>query len=343
MSELFNQLAARMVADLVRDYKLLAFQAAAFPGNAGEESGGFTKLQEQNPRAGRGGLGFFQDTGSRRVAFELWLAQNADKHYSAGDYAANYSFLVRELDGPEAHVLAPLRATRTIEEATEVVMRIFERPDLKTAHLEVRIDYARKALVAFVATGLNENELRAQGRPGAAVHSEIAERMDPQPQSLPGVVVRSTPGHPDFDFQQLWPMFMMVMSLIQRYRQGKGEPTDALQIVMDIGQKMTTESVPTQAVVVKSSNPLTNPSVQISAVVAAAAGVAQTFGFMPPPVGEAATNMSTLALVGPLITGALGLTGVWGKVAGGALSIIGPMIGGAINRATASAQQQAKK
>lgn len=172
---LFEQLAVKYITDLVRDFDLRAFQAAGFPGNAGVESGGFTQLQEINPTSGRGGLGHFQDTGARRIAFEAWLAKNADKNWSAGDYAANYSFLFRELEGEERRVLAPLRASTTVEEATEIVMRVFERPALATAHLEKRQDYARRALAAFHAAGIDEEALRAQPRPGS-------DMLPPAPQ-----------------------------------------------------------------------------------------------------------------------------------------------------------------
>lgn len=333
MGALFEQLAGRMVADLVRDYKLQAFQAAAFPGNAGEESGGFTKLQEQNPKSGRGGLGFFQDTGPRRVAFEAWLARNADKHYSASDYAANYSFLVRELDGPEAHVLTPLRATRTIEEATEVVMRVFERPYAPTAHLEVRIDYARKALAVFMATGVDENMLRAQGRPGA----DVAEVMSPQLHTLPSVTQLAPLKH-DIDLQQLWPMVMAVLSFVQKYRQSKGESTDITQIVLDIGQKMTMDApdpvVITQTKEVAAQSAITRPSVQISALAGIAGVAAQLFGGIAPPVGETSSVIGTLTSFLPAASALMGLTGTWGTVAKVGLGAL-RLIGGAVSKSAA--------
>src|SRR5437868_1683750 len=83
-------LAARYMADLIRDFELEDFQAAGIVGNGGTESGGFEKLQEISPTAGRGGLGHFQWTGPRRVAFEQWIARNASKGYGPGVYEANY-------------------------------------------------------------------------------------------------------------------------------------------------------------------------------------------------------------------------------------------------------------
>lgn len=322
---LFEQLAAKMIADLVRDYKLQAFQAAGFPGNAGEESGGFTKLQEQNPRSGRGGLGYFQDTGERRAKFEEWLARpsNAGKNYSAGDYAANYSFLVREVDGPEAHVLAPLRATRTVEEATEVVMRVFERPYAPTAHLEVRIDYARKALAAFHATGQDEDELRAQGRPGATttVMPAHIEVLSPLPAATQLAPIKS-----DLNLQQLLPVLMGVLSMIQKHRASTGQPTDIIQIALDIGQTMTTPAPQPVPVVDKpqtAGSALTRPSVQLSALAGIAGLFAQSFGVIAPPVGEASTVAGTLTTLLPAASALLGLTGTWGTVAKVALNVVG--------------------
>lgn len=169
---LFEDLAVRYVTNLIRDFKLEDFQAAAIPGNGGHESGGFTKLQEINPTAGRGGLGHFQDTGPRRVAFEAWLAQNADKGWNAGTFEANYSFLFRELEGPEYKALAALKQTTTLEQATEVFMDKFERPGVE--YFQSRIDYARRALDAFKASGIDAAALRAQGRPGGSTQEVIS-------------------------------------------------------------------------------------------------------------------------------------------------------------------------
>lgn len=340
---LFEQLAAKMVADLIRDYKLQAFQAAAFPGNAGEESGGFTKLQEQNPRSGRGGLGFFQDTGPRRMAFEAWLARpsNAAKNYSAGDYAANYSFLVRELDGPEAHVLAPLRATTTVEEATDVVMRVFERPDLKTAHLETRINYARKALAAFHATGQDEDELRAQGRPGAQAET-------PTPVTHTGVVL---PPLPKLDPNTLTPLINaalpILLQLLAQRQQGTtgaqpGRGIDLAAILAQFMGGLAPQPVPPlppptpkpETVVVETPKAAPKPSVAVGIAGLFGSLAAMATGHLGTPLGMGADPTTAGNLV-PLAFGAIaaigqtGVFGPWGAVAG---RIIGAVATAAANK-----------
>lgn len=147
----FEDLAVRYISKLIEDFSLLPFQAAGVVGNGGEESGGFTKIQEISPTAGRGGLGHFQWTGSRRVDFEEWLARNEDKGWTADTFEANYSMLFRELVGPESHTIPPLKQSTTLEQATQVFMEKFERPGVPA--LDVRISWARKALAAFVAAG----------------------------------------------------------------------------------------------------------------------------------------------------------------------------------------------
>lgn len=334
MATKFDQLAAKMVADLIRDYKLKAFQAAAFPGNAGEESGGFTKLQEQNPRSGQGGLGFFQDTGPRRVAFEQWITdpRNAGKNYAAGDYAANYSFLVRELDGPENHVLTPLRAATTIEEATETVMKVFERPYLPTAHLEVRIDYARKALAAFQATGQNEDELRAQGRPGSAAQEVLS------PLHAPGTteIIPSAP-KPQVDFNQ-------IMAVIHRIVNDPLVREFAAPILASKGiilPPLSPQSVepPKSTVVVTTPSRLDRPGVQLGATGFFAGLIAQLTGTVSPPQGlehvmnlvNSPTVAGTLTTVLPIALAALSATGAPGAMAAGVLKIVGPLVMGAID------------
>lgn len=142
-TERYKQWAPRMVTDLMKDFDLKDFQAAGFTGNGGQESGGFESMQEKNPTVAgsRGGLGGFQWTGDRRVAFETWLKR---KGWTAHQYDANYSFVYRELLGPEKRTLPALRATKTIEEATEVVMKVYERPGIP--HLPDRIAWAKLAL-----------------------------------------------------------------------------------------------------------------------------------------------------------------------------------------------------
>src|SRR5215217_2499256 len=125
----FKEWAPRMVSDLMRDFDLKDFQAAGIVGNGGHESGGFNIMQEINPiGGGRGGLGVFQWTGPRRREFERWLARNNDKEWSEQDYEANYSFLFRELKGPESRTIDEIRDDLTLFQATQTFCEEFERP-----------------------------------------------------------------------------------------------------------------------------------------------------------------------------------------------------------------------
>lgn len=150
----FEDLAVRYMDGLVSDFSLPPFQAAAIVGNGGAESGGFTKIQEESPRikGSAGGLGHFQWTGRtkknpRRANFEALLASNADKGWTPRTFEANYAMLVGELRGSERAALAALRKTDTIEDATTVFCRKFERAGIE--HMESRIRWARRALKAY--------------------------------------------------------------------------------------------------------------------------------------------------------------------------------------------------
>lgn len=340
---IFEQLSAKMVADLVRDYKLQAFQAAAFPGNAGEESGGFTKLQEVNPTSGRGGLGFFQDTGPRRVAFEAWLARNADKNWSAGDYAANYSFLVRELDGEERQVLAPLRSASTVEEATEIVMRVFERPAAATARLDVRTDYARKALAAFQATGQDEAELRAQGRPGAA-QGPIQLPPAPQIGQILPPLSKLDPNTIAPLIQAALPIILpLIQQLIAQRQQGAtgAQQPQGIDLAGILGQLLpglapqpaTPPTPPPQPVNVTVATPPAAPKTSVGlgllGLFGSAIGMATGHVGTPFGMGADPTTAGTLSILIPAAISAVGATGIlgpWGAIIGNVVGAVGTAI-----------------
>lgn len=143
----FEQKVALFSARLQRDVGIKGFQADAVFGNAGLESGGMTQMQEINPTAGRGGLGWFQDTGPRRVAFEKWCT---GKSLNPGDDEANYGFLVHELTTTENVALEALKLTRSRDDAVRVFMERFERPGVPA--LDKRISWAKRAELARLQT-----------------------------------------------------------------------------------------------------------------------------------------------------------------------------------------------
>lgn len=155
----FDRYAGRMVADLMHDFGLKDFQAAAFPGQTAAESRWMTDIIEDGAiaKGQAGGTGWFQDTGPRRREFEAWLKR---KNYfglgslakAADSYAGNYSFLFRELIGPEKAALAAVRRTTTLAEAAEVVCRRFERPRDPAASMTLRVKGTQRALDLYHQT-----------------------------------------------------------------------------------------------------------------------------------------------------------------------------------------------
>ncbi len=101
-------------------------------------------MQEQKPlRGGRGGWGWCQWTGPRRIEFENWAS---GKGYDVSSDEANYGFLLRELRGSQADSVRRLKETRTIDTATADFMNTFEKPAAQYAGLSNRVRLAQLAL-----------------------------------------------------------------------------------------------------------------------------------------------------------------------------------------------------
>jgi hypothetical protein len=102
-------------------------------------------MQELKPvGGGRGGWGWCQWTGPRRVAFEAF-ATARELDFASDE--ANYGFLQHELtETSEKSVLPRLRGADDVGEATEVFMRKFLRPG--APHLASRVKWADRALRA---------------------------------------------------------------------------------------------------------------------------------------------------------------------------------------------------
>src|SRR3954471_22929580 len=116
MASAFENLAPRVMDDLIFDFGLTPEQASGVVGNLGAESG-LKAIQERRPVRGRGGFGWAQWTGPRRVAFERWCLE---RDLDLTSYAANYSFLKAELSGaiPGSdfrHTITQVKKTTTIK------------------------------------------------------------------------------------------------------------------------------------------------------------------------------------------------------------------------------------
>jgi hypothetical protein len=138
----FNQQSPILMNRLMKDLNITREQAAGIIGNLAHESAGLQAgIQEKRPLAGRGGLGWAQWTGPRRRDFESYLERTGQSHT---DPEANYGFLIEELKGKEKAALERLRRASSVDDATLIFERAYERAGIK--HDEARRSYARRAM-----------------------------------------------------------------------------------------------------------------------------------------------------------------------------------------------------
>lgn len=149
MATAFDNLAPRVIADLMTELGLTAAQAAGIVGNLGAESG-LLAIQEKRPLSGRGGFGWAQWTNTRRVAFERWCAE---KGLDKESYDANLGFLVQELRTTHKASLQQLKKTTTVKAAAETFGYWFERfagfEKLNSANYKQRIALAERAMQLY--------------------------------------------------------------------------------------------------------------------------------------------------------------------------------------------------
>jgi Phage tail lysozyme len=135
------------MADLIADFGLEDFQAAGILGNIGHECAGFRLMQEVKPRGGRGGFGWCQWTGSRRVAFENFCSENG---LLPTRDLGNYRNLKRELLTREfSGALQAVRQARTIVEAVRAFEAKFEKAAADAKHFDRRDKWADIAIKNF--------------------------------------------------------------------------------------------------------------------------------------------------------------------------------------------------
>jgi peptidoglycan hydrolase-like protein with peptidoglycan-binding domain len=132
MASAFDNLAPRVMADLIHDFDLTPEQAAGIVGNLGAESG-LRAINEVRPlvSGSRGGFGWAQWTGTRRRQFESWVAGH---RLDPTSYEANYGFLKAELSGSVPNgdagarqAIAHVKRTTTVEAAAQTFEAKFER------------------------------------------------------------------------------------------------------------------------------------------------------------------------------------------------------------------------
>ncbi len=146
----FKVKAPLVMKQLLKDFpEFNAMQAAAILGNIGHESAGFTAFHEIGLPFEKGGIGWCQWTGrpGRRQDFETFCSQ---KNLDIRTDEASYKFLAHEMrETSEKKVVKPLSETTNLKDATDLFMRIYERPGVKAP--EKRLELAKTALDAFNA------------------------------------------------------------------------------------------------------------------------------------------------------------------------------------------------
>lgn len=133
---------------LLRDFpEWTILDAAADLGNAGHESAGMTALQEIKPTipGSRGGFGWYQWTGPRRVKFEAYCTRNS---YDPRSDIANYKFHFLELRGEENMTLVASRQVSGLRAKVIAFENAYERSGIK--NYESRIAWAEIAHAAYL-------------------------------------------------------------------------------------------------------------------------------------------------------------------------------------------------
>ena len=143
-TQLFEKKSPAIMRQLMADFDLDPIHAAAILGNIGQECQGVRTLHEIGQPAGRGGYGWCQWTGPRRVEFLDWCRQ---QQLDWQTDAANYGYLCVELRGSERAAISALLKTRTLSAAVRAFERNFERAGLP--NYAARTRWAKLALAAY--------------------------------------------------------------------------------------------------------------------------------------------------------------------------------------------------
>jgi hypothetical protein len=177
----FRQKAPGIMQNLMKDFSLTQEQAAGIVGNIGHEAGGFQEMQEKNPvGGGRGGLGWAQWTGDRRVAFEKYSKDNGLDPYSD---AANYGFLKHELSTTYKSSIDAVKQTNDPQTAMRVFEKHYEAAGIK--HYESRAQYTNAALQAAGAGGTAALQAAGAGNTATNGSTVVANNTSASGDSLP--------------------------------------------------------------------------------------------------------------------------------------------------------------
>jgi hypothetical protein len=164
---LFRERAPLIMRRLMSEFGIDATSAAAIVGNLGHESSGFKSLQEIKPLVpgSRGGYGYAQWTGPRRVAYEKYCTEN---HLDPRSHDANVGFLVWELRNTEKTAIPAVKRAEGLHNKVVAFELAFERAASQYKAYPSREKWATLALTVYT--------------PGGAVVSSEAPKA---PASLP--------------------------------------------------------------------------------------------------------------------------------------------------------------
>lgn len=132
----------RLMKDIMSELGVSKEVAAGIVGSGHYESGGFSTLQEIDPlvKGSKGGFGYMQWTGPRRVEFEAYAKARG---LSPDSYEANKDFFIHEIKNTEeGKVLAALKDAKTPTEASYIFSETYLRPKPETANYAKRGAYA---------------------------------------------------------------------------------------------------------------------------------------------------------------------------------------------------------
>jgi len=144
---LFEQKAPAVMSALIKRFELKDFQAGGVLGNLGHESGGFVYLREIGQPEGKGGYGWGQWTGPRRVEFLNWCSANKLDWQSD---EANLGYLMHELSGEYRATISALLKCLSLSQAVLAFERNYERAGVPA--IGDRVVWAQKALSAYHGT-----------------------------------------------------------------------------------------------------------------------------------------------------------------------------------------------
>lgn len=142
----FEEKAPAVISALMEKFELRDFQAAGVLGNLGHESGGFVYLHELGQPEGKGGYGWGQWTGPRRIEFLNWCSTRGLDWQSD---EANLGYLIHDLSAEYRSTISALLKCTSLSGAILAFERNYERAGVPA--IGDRVVWGQKALGAYHA------------------------------------------------------------------------------------------------------------------------------------------------------------------------------------------------